>query len=98
VAVLFIMSPIIPTNYRLTIDNTYSTNANATSVGNSINSTMIAQGRPERAVVTTTNVTLLVVGMTESEAVSLRDALKAAWTGTARTFGKVSVDRTDATG
>lgn len=83
------------TKYRVKIDNVYSSTANATAVGNSINSVMIAEGRPERAVVTTTNVVLMVVGLTETEANDLRDALKAAWTGSARTYGKVSVVRTN---
>ena len=79
--------------YRVKIDNTYASTANATSVRNSINSTLDGLGRPEVADGTGTNVTLLVVGLTEAEAVALRDALKAAWTQAARTFGKVSVTR-----
>ena len=91
----YIMTPPTDTKYRVKIDNTYSSNATATSIDTSINNVMIAEGRPERAVVSTTNVVLLVVNLTEAEAVDLRDTLKAAWSGSARTFGKVSVTRTN---
>ena len=86
---------ITNTWYRVKIDNVYSSSATATSIGNSINSVMSAQGRPERAVVAGTNVTLLVVGLDETDATDLRNALKSAWSGSARTYGKVSVTRTD---
>lgn len=86
---------ITNTFYRLKVDNTYSTTAIATTIRTNINNVMIAEGRPERADGTGTNVLMMVVGMTEQEAVDLRDALKAAWTGSARTYGKVSVTRTN---
>ena len=82
--------------YRVKIDNVYSSAANATSVYNSINTYMSSIGRDERATLpTTTNVLLMIVGLTESEATSIRDGLKAAWTGATRTYGKVSVTRTN---
>lgn len=81
--------------YRIKIDNTYSSGATATSIKSAIDTVMSNAGRPERATIfTTTNVVLLVVGLTEAEAVSLRSSLLSAWTGSARTFGKVSVVRT----
>lgn len=82
--------------YRVKIDNTYASGANATTVKTSIDNALVAAGRPERAtILTTTNVTLMIVSLTEAEAVTLRDALKASWTAATRTFGKVSVTRTN---
>lgn len=87
---------LLGSKYRVKIDNVYGTGAVATSIKTSIDNVMIAAGRPERAsILTTTNVVLMVVGLDEDEAISLRDSLKAAWTGTTRTYGKVSVTRTN---
>jgi hypothetical protein len=85
---------ISDTKYRIKVDNTYSSNANANTVATAINNVMIAAGRPERASVSTTNVLLLVVGLTESEGVTLRNSLNAAWTTATRSYGKASLVRT----
>ena len=91
----FYVMALSETKYRIKVDNTYSSNANATSVGTAINNVMIAAGRPERAVVTTTNVYLLVVGLTETDGTTLRNSLNTAWSSVARTFGKASLVRTN---
>lgn len=82
--------------YRLKIDVTYTNNANATTATTNINNVLIAAGRPESATRTNAKVTLTIPGLaTEAEAVTLADNLLPAWSAPARSFGEVSIARTD---
>jgi len=85
------------TNYRVKVDNTYTTTANATTAENAINTALAGLGRPETVTRTSANVFLLIVGLTEAQAVNIRGAILAAWSGPARSYGKVSVTRTNDT-
>lgn len=80
--------------FRLRIDLTYTTNANATTATTNINNALVAQGRVERATRTNAAVSLIIEPIdTEAEAVALRNALTPAWGSTARSGGKVSLVR-----
>lgn len=92
---IYIMA-LTDTKYRVKIDITYSSTANATTATTSINDVMVAQGRPERAVRTSAQVFLLVSGLsTQAEAEALASALHTAWSTPARSYGKVSIVRTN---
>lgn len=78
--------------YRLRINLTYSTTANATTATTNINNVLIAQGYPQRAERTNAVVTLEVDPIADqAAAVTLRNALTAAWGSTTRSGGKVSI-------
>ena len=81
--------------YRLRIDLTYSSNNNATTAQTNINNVLSSYGRAESAARNQRVVSLLIVGLEESTAKPLMDALVAAWGATTRTGGKVSLVRSD---
>lgn len=79
--------------YRLRITYTYSTTANATTATTNINNALIAAGRSERAVRTNAAVDLKVVGLTQTEALTLHAVLNTAAHSAARAGGKFSLVR-----
>ena len=81
--------------YRIKIDMTYTSTGNANTAATSINNVLIAAGRPERAQVTSANVYLLIVGLSEAEGVTLKNSLSTGWSAAARSGGKVSLVRTN---
>jgi len=82
--------------YRIKIDIRYSSNANATTATTNINNVLAAEGRPERATKTAADVYVMIPGLaSQEEAESLISALNPAWSSVARSYGKVSVVRTD---
>lgn len=87
------------TNYRIKIDIRYSSAANATSARTAINNALVGVGRAETAVINNSTDVYLVIVSLPSEAVAntIVNALRPAWSGYTRTYGKVSVVRTDAT-
>jgi hypothetical protein len=84
--------------YRLKIDVTYTTTANATTALTAINAALSTAGRVEVATRTNAVVFLKIVGIeTQAEAEALRSALHTAWSSVARSYGKVSLVRSDDT-
>ena len=84
------------TLYRIKIDVTYTTVNNATTATTNINNVLASDGRAERAVRTNTNVYVMIPGIeTQQEAETLLNDLNSAWSSTARSYGKVSMVRTD---
>jgi len=82
--------------YRIKIDVRYSSTANATTATTNINNVLTAQGRVERATRTNADVYVMIPGLAnQDEAESLISALNPAWSSAARSYGKVSVVRTD---
>jgi hypothetical protein len=80
--------------YRLRIDLTYSSTANATTATTNINNVMIAQGYPERATRSSAQVSMIVEPIaTEAAGTALLNALNSAWGSTTRSGGKVSLVR-----
>ena len=88
---------ITDTNYRVAIDMTYSNGSNATTAQTNINAALATAGRAETAARSGSTVTLLIVGLTESEATSLRNALNTPWSSATRSGGRASVSRNDDT-
>lgn len=83
--------------YRIKIDVTYTTTANATTALNSINAALESAGRSEVATRNSAQVYLMIPGIpTQEEAETITAALRTAWSSVARSYGKVSVVRTDA--
>lgn len=84
--------------YRLRLDWTYSKSVDATTAQTSLNTTLAAQGRAERATRSTTRVELTVDGLaTDVAASTLLSALTSAWAIGTRTQGMVLVSRRDET-
>lgn len=81
--------------YRLKIDSTYTTTNGATSAGNAINTALANAGREERVTQNGANIYLMIPGLAEVDALSLRTALQAGWAGQARSYFKVSLVRTE---
>lgn len=85
---------MIESTYRIHLDITYSSTGNANTALSNINSALSALGRSETATRTSTTVTLVIEDIpTEAEAVTIRDGIKSAWSGSTRTGGKVGVAR-----
>jgi hypothetical protein len=84
-------------SYRLRVDLTYSTTNNATTATTNLNTALAAAGRVEQAQRSTAAVSLLVDGITQAEAVALRDALTPAWAAGPRSQGSASVVRIEGT-
>lgn len=83
-------------HYRLRIDVTYTSTGNANSALSAINTALSTAGRPETATRSGSTVDLLIVGITsQAEAEALRSALHTAWSSVARSYGKVSIVRSD---
>lgn len=83
--------------YRLRVTYTYGSTANATSVASSLNSVLAGWTSPVTSARVTQNgatLDLMVVGLTEAQAASLRAALVTSAHSVARTAGKFSVVRT----
>jgi hypothetical protein len=87
---------IANSNYRLHINITYTTTAGATSAETSINTALSNAGRSDKCVRTNAVVDLLITELTEAEATTLRDDLRPAWSGQARTGGKAAIARSNA--
>jgi hypothetical protein len=85
------------TNYRLHIDWTYSSTGNANTALSAINSALASAGRPETATRTSNRVELVISGLTESEANTLRISLTSAWSASTRSYGKAAVARSNDT-
>jgi hypothetical protein len=82
--------------YRVHVNITYTTAGKATSAASAINSALSSMGRSETCTVNGSVVDLLITQIpTESEAISIRDGIKAAWSGVARTGGKAAVIRSN---
>jgi hypothetical protein len=79
--------------YRVKVDYTYNTTANATTARNNINTYLSAQGRPETASGTGTQVFLQIDGLTEAEATTLGNGLTSRWAVGTRSGVKASVVR-----
>jgi hypothetical protein len=79
--------------YRVHLDITYNNATAATNAATALNSALAANGRAETVTRVSAVVTLLIVGLSESEAQTLRLALNSAWSGQTRTGGKASVVR-----
>ena len=82
--------------YRLRVDQTYTTNASANTALASINSTLAAQGRSERAVKTGQRVQVTVEPVATAQAASaLGNALTPGWAIGTRTTGSTSLELRD---
>lgn len=77
--------------YRLRVDWTYSTTAQANTALAAINATLAANGRTEQAVRTATRVAVILEPVSAAAAVTLRNALTPNWAPGTRTAGKASV-------
>lgn len=78
--------------YRIRIDQTYNTTANANTATSNINAVLTDAGRPERASRSGSTVTLEIDGLTEEEAKTLKVGLTPAW-GVGTRSGLVSTVR-----
>jgi hypothetical protein len=82
--------------YRLRVTWTYSTVAAANTAATAIDTTLAAQGRAERVTrPTTSSLEVVVEPLSETESVTLRNALTPQWATGTRTAGKASVVRRD---
>lgn len=77
--------------YRLRVDWTYSTNAQANTALAAVNATLSANGRTEQAVRTAARVAVICEPVTAAAAVTLRNALTPNWSTGTRMSGKASV-------
>jgi hypothetical protein len=82
--------------YRLRVTWTYSKVADANTAATNIDATLAANGRSETTTrPSNTSVEVIIEPLTESVAVTLRNALTSAWATGTRTAGKASVVRRD---
>jgi hypothetical protein len=79
--------------YRVTVDYTYNNSTNATTARNNINTYLSGLGRSETAGGAGTAVSLVIEGLTEAEANTLRAGLISRWAVGTRTGGKASAVR-----
>jgi hypothetical protein len=82
--------------YRLRIDYTYTTTANATTAQSNIDTALASAGRAERCSRASATITLQIDGLTEAAATALSDALNAQWAVGTRSAGKATVMRRSA--
>lgn len=86
---------ILGANYELQIDITYSNTGNTNTAESAINAALGTAGRPETLNRASTTVTLTISDLTESEAVSIRNAILSPWSGSTRTTARVALVRMD---
>lgn len=77
--------------HRLVVEWTYSTSTSAATALTNVNNTLAAQGRAERATRTSNSITVEIEPLTETTAITLRNALTPSWATGTRTAGKASV-------
>jgi hypothetical protein len=77
--------------YRLRVDWTYTTTAQATTAATAVDATLAAQGRAERVVRTGNRIEVIIEPLTQAAAVTLRNALTPNWSAGTRTANKASV-------
>lgn len=78
--------------YNISVTYTYTTVANATTAQTQINTALANAGRAETCGRTGATLSLLLEGLTEGQAVGIRDALTSRWAVGTRNGGRACVE------
>lgn len=77
-------------SYRIDIDYTYNNGGNASTAESNINAYLSSVGRPETCTRNGSSIEVIISGLTQSEADTLRNGLISKWAVGTRNGGKAS--------